>query len=123
MDGEPKKLQANEEAVWMEIEEAEREEMDDRMELEEEETNSSREEDDDDEEDEIDREEAIYDRLMTEIKEWDLAQRVEERQAKEKKLESESEEDTDEDEEEDSDEDEDEIGKIFKAREKGCGRS
>jgi hypothetical protein len=123
MDGEPKKPQLDEEAVLMEIEEAERQEIDDRMELEEEETNSSREEDDDDEEDEIDREEANYDRLMTEIKEWDLAQRVEEMRAKEKKLESESEEDTDEDEEEDSDEDEDEIEKIFNAREKGCGRA
>jgi hypothetical protein len=117
MDGEPKKPQLEEEAVLMEIEEAEREEIDDRMELEEE-TNSSREEDDEDGEDEIDREEAVYDEFMTKIKEWDLAQRVEEMRAKEKRWESESEEDTNEDEEEDSDEDEDEddIGKNFKGR-------
>ena len=109
MDGEPKKPQLDEEAVLMEIEEAEKEEIDDRMELEEK-TNSSREEDDDD------GEEALYDEFVTKIKEWDLPQRVEEMRAKEKRRESESEEDTNEDEEEDSDEDEDDIGKNFKGR-------
>jgi hypothetical protein len=118
MDGEPKKPQLDEEAVLMEIEEAEKEEIDDRMEMEEEETYSSREEDDED--DEVDRQEAMYDRLMTKIKEWDLPQRVEEMRAKEKKWESESEEDTDED--DDDDDEDDEFREICNTK-NWCGRA
>jgi hypothetical protein len=47
MDSEPKKVEIEEEAILMEMEEAERQEIDDGMELEEDETSSSREEDDD----------------------------------------------------------------------------
>jgi hypothetical protein len=125
MDSEPKKPQFEEEAILMEIEKAERQEIEDGMELKEDETNSSREEDDDeddDKDDEIEREEAKYDMLMTQIKEWDLPELVEKMRAKEKRCESESDEDTDEDEEEDTDEDEDEFRKICNTK-NWCGRA
>jgi hypothetical protein len=131
MDSEPKKPQIDEEAILMEMEEAERQEIDDRMELKEDETNSSREEDDDDDDedddkdDENEREEAKYDMLMTQIKDWDLPELVEKMRAKEKRRESESEEDTDEDEEEDTDDDEDgiELWEISRGKEDRCGKA
>jgi hypothetical protein len=57
MDSEPKKAEIEEEAILMEMEEAERQEIEGYMELEEDETNSSREDDDedDDKDDEIER--------------------------------------------------------------------
>jgi hypothetical protein len=122
MDSKPKKVEIEEEAILMEIEEAERQEIDDRMELEEDETNSSREEDDedDDNDEEVDREEAMYDMFVTKIKEWDLPQRVEEMRAKEKRCESESEEDTEGD--DDDDDDDDEFREICNTK-NWCGRA
>jgi hypothetical protein len=106
MDSEPKKPQVDWEAkFWQDMNE-----LDD----EEDELNPSA------GDDEIDREEAMYDMVMTEIKEWDFPEIVEKMRAEEKRSESESEEDTEEDEEEDTDEDDDEIGKICNAR-KWCG--
>jgi hypothetical protein len=118
MDSEAKKPQFDEEAVLMEMEEAERQEIDDdHMELEEDdEINSSRE----DEDDEVDRLESEYDRIITELKEWDLPDIVARMRAEEKWGESESEEDTDED-EDDDDEDGIEIWKISRIDE-GCGK-
>jgi hypothetical protein len=123
MDSEAKKPQFDEEAIWMEMEEAEQQEIDedDPMELEEEdddEINSSRE----DEDDEVHRLESEYDRLITTLKEWDLPNIVARMQAEEKYDVSESEEDTDENEDED-DEDEDgiEIWKISR-NDEGCGK-
>jgi hypothetical protein len=110
MDSEAKKAEIEEEAILMEMEEAEREEIEDRMELEEDD------DEDDDKDDEIDREEAMYDMLMTQIKEWDLPELVKKMRAKEKRCESESEEDTDED------EDEDEFRKICNTK-NWCGRA
>jgi hypothetical protein len=48
MDSEPKKVEIEEEAILMEMEEAERQEIEDGIELEEDEISSNREEDDED---------------------------------------------------------------------------
>jgi hypothetical protein len=119
MDIEAKKPQFDEETIMMEMEEAERQEIDedDHMELEEDdEINSSRE----DEDDEVDWLESEYDRIITELKEWDLPDIVAKIRAEEKLGESESEEDTDED-EDDEDDDGIEIWKISR-RDEGCGK-
>jgi hypothetical protein len=115
MDSEPKKPQFDEEAILMEMEEAERQEIEDCMELEEDETSSSREEDDD-EDDEAEREDAMYNMFIEDLKYSDLVEReVKERVEVE---------DSDEDEEEDTDEDEDEdeFRKICNTK-NWCGRA
>jgi hypothetical protein len=108
MDSEPKKAEIDWEAkFWQDMNE-----LDD----EEDEINPSA------GDDEIDREEAMYDMLMTELKDWDLPELVEKKRAEEGKSDEwEWKEDTDEDEEKEYEDDE--IEKIFNAREKGCGRA
>jgi hypothetical protein len=102
MNSEPKKAEIEEEAMWMEMEEAEKQEIDDGMELEEDETSSSREEDDDDDEDdEAERKDAMINLYIEDLKYVDLV-------------------DTD-DEEEDTD-DEDEFRKICNTK-NWCGRA
>jgi hypothetical protein len=116
MDSEPKKAEIEEEAILMEMEEAERQEIEDGMEFEEDETSSSREEEDDDKDDEAEREDALYNMFIEDLKYSDLVGReVKERVEVE---------DTDEDEEEDTDEDEDEdeFRKICNTK-NWCGRA
>jgi hypothetical protein len=108
MDSEPKKAEIDWEAkFWQDMNEVDDEE---------DELNPSA------GDDEIDREEAMYDMVMTEIKEWDLPELVEKMRAEEKKGELESEEDTDEDDDEEEYEDDDEIGKICNTK-NWCGRA
>jgi hypothetical protein len=104
MNSKPKKAEIEEEAILMEMEEAERQEIDDGMELEEDETSSSREEDDDDndEDDETERKDAMINQFIEDLKYSDLV-------------------DTD-DEEEDTDDDEDEFRKICNTK-NWCGRA
>jgi hypothetical protein len=119
MNSEPKKAEIEEEAILMEMEEAERQEIDDGMELEEDETNSSREEDDDDDEDddkddEAEREDMMINEYFEDLKYLDLVELGSKERAEV--------EDTEEDEEEDTDEDEDEFRKICNTK-NWCGRA
>jgi hypothetical protein len=104
MDSEPKKQQFDEEAMWLEIEKAEQEEMDEdeqaeqeMRKVEEEEMNPSAQDDD------IDRLEWEHDMREMELKELGLLDIVQSMWASDESNESESEEDRDEDEEEDED--------------------
>jgi Fe-S cluster assembly scaffold protein SufB len=115
MDSEPKKAEIDEEAIWMEMEETEKQEIDkdDPVELaEDDEKNSSREVDD-----EVDRLEWEYDRIRMEEMEKDII-----RQAVLMGYISRSEVDSDEyDLEDDEDEDGIEIWKISR-NDEGCGK-
>jgi hypothetical protein len=110
MDSEPKKAEIDEEAkFWQDMDEVDDEE---------DEISPSA------GNDEIDREEAMYDMLMTELKEWDFPELVEKMRAEEKKGKLESEEDTDEDDDDDEEEyeNDDEFRKICNTK-NWCGRA
>jgi hypothetical protein len=142
MDSEPKKQQLDKKAMFdewwkqtidelhaeedrlnpsagddeIDREEAERQEIDDGMELEEDDDK------DDDKDDEIDREEAMYDMFIEDLKYLDLPELKVKERAEVEEISILDSVDTDEDEEEDTDEDEDEFRKICNTK-NWCGRA